>query len=305
MAERKQTKLRYDDFIANVQPDPAKPAATTMLSGFVGRGPEGHARIYPDPSLSSWYDVPEDGIVHSMPIADSKLGGSHIWVNADAQIKPGSAAAAAATEAAAQPAITLQPTPATHCFICPPHVTPATVCTLHPTPAGFLCPPLTPATICTCPPPTGAPTLCAVPQTLPCTLLCQADARVAGAAALPHTAATVCTQFGCPPHTVVPSVWCTWVGCAPHGPVGGPAQTPSFWCTAVGCGPTHFNCSQLCAVGGPGLPHTAATVCTQFGCPGLPHTAATVCTQFGCPGPFTPATVCPTVRCGVFNPFGG
>src|SRR6186713_3146672 len=120
MAKTPGSKLRYDDFVASVQSDPAKPVATTLLSGFVGQGTEGHARIYPDPSLGTWYDVPEDAIVHSAPIADSKLGGSHIWVKADAQIKPGSSAAAAAAQPAAVN-ITLLPTPATHCFICPPH----------------------------------------------------------------------------------------------------------------------------------------------------------------------------------------
>ena len=94
MAEKKQSKLRYDDFIANVQPDPGKPVATTMLSGFVGRGQEGHARIYPDPSLGTWYDVPEGDIVHTLPRADAPQGGSYVWVKASAQIKPGTTAQA-------------------------------------------------------------------------------------------------------------------------------------------------------------------------------------------------------------------
>ena len=281
MAEKKQSKLRYDDFIANVQPDPGKPVATTLLSGFVGQGAEGHARIYPDPSLGTWYDVPEDAIVHSAPIADSKLGGSHIWVKADAQIKPGSAAAAAQPPAN----ITPQPTPATHCFICPPNTqppacppTPANVCTIAPTPATLclICPPhVTPATICThlihCPPNVTLPTLCTLPpacppnvtpahlctiqptptpathcficppHTLPCTMLCQADARMAAPAALPHTAATLCTQVGCAPQTFGPTRWCTWVGCPPHDVVG--TFVPSNWCSIVGCNPATQGCT--------------------------------------------------------------
>src|SRR3982074_2053799 len=98
MADNDHSKIRYDDFISNVQPDPAKPESTIMLSGFVGRGADGHARIYPDPTLGTWYDVPEGDIIHSAPIADSKLGGSYVWVRAAADIKPGSAAPAA-TEA--------------------------------------------------------------------------------------------------------------------------------------------------------------------------------------------------------------
>jgi hypothetical protein len=90
MADNDTPKLRYDDFIGNVQPDPAKPEATIMLSGFVGHGPEGHARVYPDPTLGTWYDIPESDVVHSMPIPDSKLGGSYIWVRGSSEIKPGS-----------------------------------------------------------------------------------------------------------------------------------------------------------------------------------------------------------------------
>jgi len=38
MADNTKSKIHYDDFIANVQPDPAKPESTIMLSGFIGRG---------------------------------------------------------------------------------------------------------------------------------------------------------------------------------------------------------------------------------------------------------------------------
>ena len=76
MADKNQSKIRYDDFVSKVQADPANPQATIMLAGFAGRGPEGHVRIYPDPALVNWYDVPEADVVHSQPIADSALGGS-------------------------------------------------------------------------------------------------------------------------------------------------------------------------------------------------------------------------------------
>jgi len=182
MADNAPSKIQYDDFIANVQPDPAKPESTIMLSGFIGHGGDGVVRIYPDPSLGTWYDVPEADVVHSMAVPDSKLGGSYVWVRASAQIKPGSAAPAPAAAAAApaaqaapnftigagctficaQPGAALQPTPATHCFICPPHTqqcvqptptadaTLATICTQHnfcvqPTPTAHL----SLATVCT------------------------------------------------------------------------------------------------------------------------------------------------------------
>ena len=99
--------IRYDDFIANVHADPAKPEAAIMLAGFIGHGAEGKVRIYPDASLANWYDVAEDDVVHAMPVPDAKLGGSYVWVRASAQIKPGAAAAVPGTGAvaAAQPAM--------------------------------------------------------------------------------------------------------------------------------------------------------------------------------------------------------
>jgi hypothetical protein len=250
MADNDKSKIRYDDFIGNVQPDPAKPESTIMLSGFVGHGPEGHARIYPDPTLGTWYDVPEDDVVYSTPIADSKLGGSYVWVRASSEIKPGSAAAPA-TEAAAEPqqaaAVGMNPTPRTHCFVCDPPKVAAGIA-LQPTPAThcFICP----------------------PHTLPCSLLCQADPRGGAAPAamgLPHTAATVCTQFGCPP----------------QGPVGGQVGTFSIWCSLL-CGTTKA-CAEAAAPAAMALPHTAATVCTQFGCAPNAMPPTLWCTWVGCP----------------------
>ncbi|HEX8166132.1 MAG TPA: hypothetical protein VF601_10135 [Beijerinckiaceae bacterium] len=121
MAAPSGSKIRYDDFIANVQPDPAKPEPTVMLSGFVGRGDgEGTVRIYPDPSLGIWYDVPEAGIVHSQPIPDAPLGGSYVWVRASAQIKPGAAAAVPARAGTGGGGTDPEPTPPS--IICPTQV---------------------------------------------------------------------------------------------------------------------------------------------------------------------------------------
>jgi hypothetical protein len=121
--------IRYDDFIANVHADPAKPEAAIMLAGFVGHGAEGKVRIYPDASLANWYDVAEDDVVHAMPVPDAKLGGSYVWVRASAQIKPGAAAGAAGTGAvaAAQPAMPF--TQATRGPECQPFETMQTCCT--------------------------------------------------------------------------------------------------------------------------------------------------------------------------------
>ena len=134
--------IRYDDFIANVHADPAKPEASIMLAGFIGHGAEGKVRIYPDASLANWYDVAENDVVHAMPVPDAKLGGSYVWVRASAQIKPGAAAGAAGTGAVAavQPAMPFTLTctleaaaPATQMTRgpdCQPFVTQANCCTM-------------------------------------------------------------------------------------------------------------------------------------------------------------------------------
>jgi hypothetical protein len=305
MADNDQSKIRYDDFVNSVQPDPAKPEPTIMLSGFVGRGLEGYVRIYPDPTLGTWYDLPVADVIHSMPVADSKLGGSYIWVRASADIKPGSVAPAApaaqpqAMAAAAAPAAALQPTPTvqTHCFICPPpHLTQLAECQIQPTPTVqtncFVCPPhLTLATVCT---QINCPT-----QPVPCDTL------------LP-TPQTHC--FVCPPHQTqaincpTQPVPCDTMGPTPltHCIVCPPHQTPATVCTQIAC-PTHL---AVCTTPQPTL-HTHCIVCP-------PHqTLATVCTQFACPTQPVVCNIQPTLQavcqpiftqpgaCGVLPPSVG
>jgi hypothetical protein len=324
MADNDTSKIRYDDFISSVQPDPAKPESTIMLSGFIGHGPDGHARVYPDPTLGTWYDIPEGDILHSMPIADSKLGGSHIWVRASAEIKPGSAApqaAAAPQQAAAAginptpathcfvcdpakaaPVLQPTPTPQTHCFICPPHFTPATICTHAPP-----CLPMTPPAVCTqaihCP---SAPVLCdTLVNPTPATrcFICPPPDQ---------TLATVCTQIGCPTHQIHCPTQPVVCNLQPTQPVVCGVLPPSFGCTQ-GCQQGGAQQQQPQAMmAAAAQPNTAATLCTQQpACP--PHTVhnsicicptpsavhqcggpahpslATVCTlPPGCPNPFTP-----------------
>jgi hypothetical protein len=328
MADNDKPGIRYDDFIGNVQPDPAKPESTIMLSGFVGHGPEGHARIYPDPTLGTWYDVPEGDVVHSTPIADSKLGGSYVWVRASAQIKPGSAAAAAGSGTgggaeAPQAGIALQPTPATHCFICPPRTLncgPAA----HAVPGGLL----QTHFLCT----QGLATFCGCTPGIDCN----------APAPQPHQTHFLCTQG-----------FATFCGCTPGidcmgFAAGGAPQQPGneMMRAAVGINPTPathcFVCDPKAAAAMQPTPtvqthcficppHTQAVHCWTapvvcdtmqmptpatrcFICPPVNQTFATVCTQIGCP---THQIHCPTqpvvcnlqptqpVVCGVLPPSFG
>jgi hypothetical protein len=286
MADNAQSKIHYDDFIANVQPDPAKPESTIMLSGFIGHGGDGVVRIYPDPSLGTWYDVPEADVVHSIAVPDSKLGGSYVWVRSSAQIKPGTAAPAAGTgaagaaeAAAVQPTPTAMPTPATHCFICPPltqDCTVATACSQQcTTPLAGCLPVQTAATACSqhCTTPLAG---CLPVQTV--ATACSQHCTTPLAGCLPvQTVATACSQ-----HCTTPLAGCLPVqtvatACSQH------CTTPLAGCLPVqqqlGLAQTQQNCLHtlppVCPV------NTAATVCTQP--PACPHqTAATLCTQNLC-----------------------
>jgi hypothetical protein len=234
--------IRYDDFIANVHADPAKPEAAIMLAGFIGHGAEGKVRIYPDASLANWYDVAEDDVVHAVPVPDAKLGGSYVWVRASAQIKPGAAAAAPGTGAvaAAQPAMPF--TQATNVPACGPYRTQQTCCTM----AGNACMPV------------GG---------WPPSLGCQPSVMACPPAAL--GAGTVTGFFGCtaacPPAALGAQTVTGFFGCtAACPPAAFNAQTvpPTFGCTG-GC--NALGAPQTFTMGLPCQQARAAGVFTPYG----------------------------------------
>lgn len=309
-----EPKIRFDDFVRNVHPDPAKPEPTILLSGFIGPGLEGHVRIYPDLSLNTWYEVADDDVLHSAGIlaagSGANLGGSHVWLRASARIKPGStvtAAPAAAPAAVAAAAGLPQPTPATHCFVCPEPQAAA----LQPTPATrcFICPPLTQectaATVCTIPNQAVQPTptahvtlatvctqLCTMPQ-MGCVPRYTQQLEVCGI--VPSVGCTQPAECGIVP----PSLGCTQYGCAPN--------TAATVCTQPpGC-PAHTVHNTLCVCPTPsavqlcGPQHTAATACMNLmgNVQGIAPTMVPNCThQLMCQNT---VQVC---RGGIFSPYG-
>jgi hypothetical protein len=93
MAAKGTPRAKLDDFVGAARPDPAASEPLLFTSGYVGRSPtEGNLRIYSDPSLSRWIEAAEADVVHAVPIADSPLGGSHIWLKGSANVSPGVAA---------------------------------------------------------------------------------------------------------------------------------------------------------------------------------------------------------------------
>lgn len=79
------------DFVDALVEDPANPPQLQTLAGYRGRSAkEGHTRLYSDPELSGWVDIPDDAILLTRETRDDYgLGRSLVWVKADAQLEAG------------------------------------------------------------------------------------------------------------------------------------------------------------------------------------------------------------------------
>jgi hypothetical protein len=282
MAEKSSPRLRYDDFVNAVHPDPAKAEPTILVSGYLGRSSEeGNARIYPDASLGNWYEVPESDVVHSAPIADSPLGGSNIWLKASAKLTP-SIPIPPQAEGVKEGGGAKQEAVGADTGVFNP------MATIHPTIWTQFCP-------------TGVGCIATVPC-LPPSVGCPPGAAQA---VLGPTGTQGCTQPG---HCVGQTGWHT-CGC-PIGPTG-----------YQGCGPQAYGAEQstaatLCTRVSPCVGHTGWHTC---GCPIGPtgyqgcgpqaygaeqSTAATLCTRVSpCVG-HTGTQNCTHAGCGVVGPTG-
>lgn len=83
MAERTKTNLQFDDFVQAARPDAADKNPLLFLQGYIGKSPSADSiRMYTDPSLNHFVDIPTADIVHSMQVTDDPLGlgGSMIWI---------------------------------------------------------------------------------------------------------------------------------------------------------------------------------------------------------------------------------
>jgi len=195
-----------ENFVAKLVPDPAKPPDLMRLAGYRGASSQaGYVRLYANPELSIWFDIPEGDILYEQPVPTDvdPLGAVALWVKRDSkmissltqQAQGGQQPMSPFTQtAAAQPQATfpttVQPTPPitlTHTipytitplchspqFFCPPH---SFLAICPPTP-GIICPPsplaicqVSPLPICAQPvsptcPPTQPPTTIG-PTTIP------------------------------------------------------------------------------------------------------------------------------------------
>jgi hypothetical protein len=95
MQGRSSSGPRFDDFVGRVVADPANPPNAVLIQGFVGASDaKDHIRVYADPSLASYVDVPSAAVIHSveLPEDQSPLGGSMLWIDAAARLRPAAVA---------------------------------------------------------------------------------------------------------------------------------------------------------------------------------------------------------------------
>ena len=84
--------VRFDAFIESVRPDPKSTEELVILQGYIGKSNlNGHIRVYADPELSNFIELPEQDILYSDPISteEDPLGGSRIWVRKTAVFTAG------------------------------------------------------------------------------------------------------------------------------------------------------------------------------------------------------------------------
>ena len=75
--------IRFDAFVENARPDPKSTEALVLLQGYIGKSDlEGHIRVYSDPELSDFIELPEQEVCYAAPVSpeEDPLGGSRLWV---------------------------------------------------------------------------------------------------------------------------------------------------------------------------------------------------------------------------------
>ncbi|KJC60014.1 hypothetical protein UP10_15165 [Bradyrhizobium sp. LTSPM299] len=289
------------DFVDKIVKDPKNPPATVILSGYLGASSEAdHTRLYFDPSLSSYVDIPNADILHQQYAkSDDGLQASHVWIARSAQLIHGApapdkpkgtfldgaimrdhiAAAAGGGAGGGQAAwpLTMDPFQCPHTFVVCHHTQ-------------------------------FSPTATAIPTHVICDLrtLTPACHHTLGIVCLPRTVADpgclASANIACPSIGACPSIACgdpgqqagtPQVAAAAFPPIQTPTLTPGgFVCPSFNCGGGHTLKEQAAIptvlVGG---------LCPSFGChPPGHHTMMAqmaiptvlvggICPSFGCHPP--------------------
>src|SRR5258707_7833216 len=80
------------NFVAKIVKDPNNPPDTLLLQGYLGQSSEeGHTRLYLDPQLSDYVEIPNDAILHTADVSGGHgvSGASYVWINRDAEVTHG------------------------------------------------------------------------------------------------------------------------------------------------------------------------------------------------------------------------
>ncbi len=91
-----KTNFKSDNFVAKIVTDPKQVPDALLLKGFLGASSEDkHTRLYFNAQLSSYVEIPDDGILHTQDVSTetSPLGGTYVWINKDAVLVHGKASA--------------------------------------------------------------------------------------------------------------------------------------------------------------------------------------------------------------------
>jgi hypothetical protein len=324
------------EFVRRIVTDPNNVPDVMRLYGYLGASSEEHHdRLYLDPDLSSYVEVPRSAILHRMavPTEQDPNGAVVLWVRQDAALIQ---KAAPTTQALAQyfagaiaGAAAAGPVPDPWRWANPPAAL-AGLLTVHPPP---FCPP--PTLLCTkvgCPA-TYVLSACCHPSYVPCTPECQfaaaAPAGAAPAAAAAQLAATY--QIYCRPTRVdpwcpYPTEICTAVPAVCHTrppfcfiPEAAAGAAPEAVAAQLPLTQVNIYCqtrdqpwcpypTEVCTIAGPGCQTRHPPIC------GLPAAAAGArampavafggtlpqvqCTALGCPPPSAHAA------CRTGHPFG-
>src|SRR5713226_3539758 len=78
-----------DNFVAKLVPDPANPPDVIRLTGYPGASSqEGHIRLYANPELTTYWDIPEADVLYEKPVSPTvdALGAVTLWIKRDSAI---------------------------------------------------------------------------------------------------------------------------------------------------------------------------------------------------------------------------
>lgn len=83
MAGNSKSTIRFDEFVQAARPNAKDKQPLIFLQGYIGKSPVSNCiRVFTDPSLNNFIDIPAADIVHSIKVTDDPLGlgGSKLWI---------------------------------------------------------------------------------------------------------------------------------------------------------------------------------------------------------------------------------